>query len=89
LVAVLAFCGRRPIASPALAAFLFTVLKIYPPFDSEFAIKYQGVAFGALAIAVAVLPQIELPRLRGRGAGRRERTPVTARREQAALGATT
>jgi branched-subunit amino acid ABC-type transport system permease component len=81
LVAVLAFCGRRPIASPALAAFVFTVLKIYPPFDSDFFVKYQGVFFGALAIAVAVVPQIELPRLRGRGAGRTERTPVAARRE--------
>jgi branched-subunit amino acid ABC-type transport system permease component len=86
LVAVLAFCGRRPIASPALAAFAFTVLKIYPPFDSEFFIKYEGVFFGALAIAVAVLPQVELSRLRGRGAGRRERTPVAARREQPVLG---
>jgi branched-subunit amino acid ABC-type transport system permease component len=87
LVAVLAFCGRRPIASPALAAFLFTVLKIYPPFNSGFFIKYQGVFFGALAIAVAVLPQIELTRLRGRGAGRRERSPVAARRERPVLGA--
>jgi ABC-type branched-subunit amino acid transport system permease subunit len=86
LVAVLAFCGRRPIASPVLAAFLFSVLKLYPPFDHAFFVRYEGVYFGAIAIAVAVLPQIELPRLHGRGSGRRERSPVAARTERLALG---
>ena len=53
-VAVLAFCGRRPLLSPFLAAFFYEVLKTLPGFDSETVIKYQGVAFGALAILVAL-----------------------------------
>lgn len=61
LVAVLGFAGRRPIASPLLAAILFQLLKIYPPFDSEMFIKYQGVIFGALAILVAVYPSLNIP----------------------------
>ena len=72
-VAVLGFCGRRPILSPLLAAFAFQVVKIYPPFDDPTMIKYRGVMFGALAIFVAVAPAINLGALMGnRG---KERVP--------------
>jgi branched-subunit amino acid ABC-type transport system permease component len=54
-VAVLAFCGRRPIASPFLAAFLFYVPShIYPFFDGTWFVNHQGAIFGVLAIFVAV-----------------------------------
>jgi branched-subunit amino acid ABC-type transport system permease component len=53
-VAVLAFCGRRPLSSPFLAAFIFEVVKIYPGFDNPFVLKYEGVIFGLLAVFVAV-----------------------------------
>jgi ABC-type branched-subunit amino acid transport system permease subunit len=65
-VAVLGFCGRRPILSPLLAAFAFQVVKIYPPFDDPTMIKYRGVMFGALAILIAVWPALNLGSLRGR-----------------------
>jgi len=71
MVAVLVFCGRRPIASPLMAALVFVVLRIYPPFDSEGFGKFQGVLFGAAAIAVAVIPGITGLRVRGRAASRR------------------
>ncbi len=64
-VAVLGFCGRRPILSPILAAFAFQVIKIYPPFDDPTMIKYRGVMFGALAIFVAVAPALNLNALMG------------------------
>jgi branched-subunit amino acid ABC-type transport system permease component len=67
-VAVLGFCGRRPLAGPFLAAFLYQVIKIYPFFNTPTAIKYQGVAFGLLAIIVAVGPGITAGRL---GSGKR------------------
>jgi branched-subunit amino acid ABC-type transport system permease component len=79
LVAVLGFAGRRPIASPLLAAVLFQLLKIYPPFDTETFIKYQGVIFGALAIFVAVYPSLNIPgviaKLRRASRDRRETSP--------------
>jgi branched-subunit amino acid ABC-type transport system permease component len=65
-VAVLGFCGRRPILSPILAAFAFQVVKIYPPFDDPTMIKYRGVMFGALAIFVAVAPALNLGSLLGK-----------------------
>ncbi len=64
-VAVLGFCGRRPILSPILAAFAFQVIKIYPPFDDPTMIKYRGVMFGALAIFVAIAPALHLSGLLG------------------------
>ncbi len=57
-VAILGFCGRRPILSPVLAAFAYQVVKIYPPFDGETMIEYRGVIFGALAILVAIAPAL-------------------------------
>jgi branched-subunit amino acid ABC-type transport system permease component len=72
-VAVLGFCGRRPILSPLLAAFAFQVVKIYPPFDDPTMIKYRGVMFGALAIFVAIAPAINLGSLLG--ARGKERDP--------------
>jgi branched-subunit amino acid ABC-type transport system permease component len=79
LIAVLAFCGRRPVLGPVIAAFLFAVAKIYPPMDTQFLTDYRGAFFGALAIGVAVFPGVRLPRLRERGAERGVRSPVTAR----------
>lgn len=58
LVAVLAFCGRRALSSPVVAALLFEVIKVYKPFSDSFSVKYEGVGFGILAIAVAVAPGI-------------------------------
>jgi hypothetical protein len=65
-VAVLGFCGRRPILSPILAAFAFQVVKIYPPFDDPTMIKYRGVMFGALAIFVAVAPALHFNNIMGK-----------------------
>jgi branched-subunit amino acid ABC-type transport system permease component len=79
LIAVLVFCGRRPVLGPVIAAFLFAVAKIYPPMDSEFLTDYRGVFFGGLAIAVAVFPGIRLPLLRERGIERGISSPVSAR----------
>jgi branched-subunit amino acid ABC-type transport system permease component len=65
IVAVLGFCGRRPILSPLLAATVFEVVKVYPPFDYGNFIKYQGVIFGALAILVAIWPALNFRGLLG------------------------
>lgn len=81
LVAVLAFCGRRPVLSPVLAAVVVVVLRIYPPFNSEFFVEYQGVLFGCLAIGVAIAPAVRLPILGRRGEqreGRESRLQVRA-----------
>jgi len=81
-VAVLGFCGRRPIFSPFLAAFLFQVVKIYPGFNDPTFIKYQGAMFGALALVVALAPGMNLSRLVGRRGHEREgRSPVSSRYE--------
>ncbi|GAA0604056.1 hypothetical protein GCM10009547_02240 [Sporichthya brevicatena] len=72
-VAILGFCGRRPILSPLLAAFAYQVIKIYPPFDNPTMIDYRGVIFGGLAIFVAVAPALNLGSLLGRRGI--ERTP--------------
>jgi branched-subunit amino acid ABC-type transport system permease component len=58
VVALLGFCGRRPILSPIVAALVYQVLKIYSPFDKQWAIEYRGVAFGALAVLVAIWPAL-------------------------------
>jgi ABC-type branched-subunit amino acid transport system permease subunit len=82
LVAVLAFCGRRPVLAPVVGAFLFFVAKIYPPFDSAFLTDYRGAFFGLLAIGVAVFPGIRMPALHERGAQRPGVSPVAARRSE-------
>ncbi|MGQ0625099.1 MAG: branched-chain amino acid ABC transporter permease [Sporichthyaceae bacterium] len=64
-IAVLGFCGRRPILSPLLAAVAFQILKNYPPFNGETAIEYRGVVFGGLAIFVAIAPALNLGALIG------------------------
>jgi ABC-type branched-subunit amino acid transport system permease subunit len=84
LVAVLTFSGRRPILSPAIAAFLFVVIRIYPPFDSKFFVDYQGTFFGALALGVAIIPALRVPWVSRRGAARDGRpTPQQVRVERA------
>jgi ABC-type branched-subunit amino acid transport system permease subunit len=83
LIAVLTFCGRRPILGPVIAAFLFAVVKIYPPFDTTFFTDYRGVLFGVLALAVAVFPGVRLPQLRERGAERGANSPARARTTEA------
>lgn len=84
-VAVLGFCGRRPLFGPFLAAFLYEVIKIYPFFNRPEVIKYQGVAFGLLAILVAVAPAITIKRV-GNGKRASERdggsSPVGERSEE-------
>jgi ABC-type branched-subunit amino acid transport system permease subunit len=83
MVAVLGFAGRRPIASPLLAAVLFQLIKIYPPFNTDFFIKYQGVFFGLAAVTVAVWPALDvsghLARLGRFGSDRDAVGPVTGR----------
>jgi branched-subunit amino acid ABC-type transport system permease component len=74
-VAVLGFCGRRPILSPLLAAVAFQVIKIYPPFDDPTAVKYRGVAFGLLAIMVAIWPAINFGGLMGKRGSERTASP--------------
>ena len=86
LVAVLAFCGRRPLLSPFLAAFVFEVLKIYPFFDKEVVIRYEGVAFGVLAILVAVAPGIEFRRLGVSVRSSQRQSGVARRREVVSAG---
>jgi branched-subunit amino acid ABC-type transport system permease component len=79
LVAVLGFAGRRPIASPLLAAVLFQLIRIYPPFNTEGFLKYQGVIFGLLAIFVAIYPALNVPGVIGRfTAASRERRDTSA-----------
>jgi branched-subunit amino acid ABC-type transport system permease component len=79
LIAVLAFCGRRPILGPVIAAFLFAVAKIYPPMDHGFFNDYRGAVFGGLALLVAIFPGVRLPQLRERGAQRDAGSPVAER----------
>jgi ABC-type branched-subunit amino acid transport system permease subunit len=83
-VAVLGFCGRRPLLGPFLAAFVYQVIKIYPGFNDPTFLKYEGVLFGALAIGVAVLPGMSLGS-RGTGKRAQERdgnSPLSERLEQ-------
>jgi branched-subunit amino acid ABC-type transport system permease component len=60
MVAVLVFCGKQPILSPIVAAFVFVVLRVYSPFSDPGFVKYEGVIFGGLAIAVAILPAVRI-----------------------------
>ena len=84
LVAVLAFCGRRPILSPVIAAILFVVIRIYEPFNSELFTDYQGAIFGMLALGVAIAPALKVPWRGRRDAARAgRRTPQGARLEGA------
>lgn len=84
LVAVLAFCGRRPVLSPLLAAFFYAVLKVYEPFSKAEAVKYQGVAFGALALLVAIGPGLARQLRVNRRTGEREGRSRSAARRAAA-----
>jgi branched-subunit amino acid ABC-type transport system permease component len=79
LVAVLIFCRRQPILSPMIGAGLFSVIEIYRPFSSTFFVKYEGVFFGVLAIAVAVVPAIFIRRSGRRVIERENSSPVDSR----------
>jgi branched-subunit amino acid ABC-type transport system permease component len=80
MIAVLAFCWRLPILSPFIAAFLYQVLQVYPFFRDATVLKYDGVAFGILAIGVAVWPGLGSIRSSGRAQERDQRgSPVLAR----------
>jgi ABC-type branched-subunit amino acid transport system permease subunit len=64
MIAVLTVTGRRPVLSPILAAALYQVIRVYPPFDSQTFIKYQGVIFGVAAVLIAILPATNLKKPR-------------------------
>lgn len=80
-VAVLGFCGRRPLFGPFLAATVFQVVKVY--ISDPTYLKYQGVLFGTLAIGVAILPGLNIG-IRGMGkrAGERDGSGPMAERLQ-------
>jgi ABC-type branched-subunit amino acid transport system permease subunit len=78
LLAVLAFCGTRPILSPAIAGFVFEVMKIYRPFSESWFTNYEGMFFGLAAIAVATVPTMRIA-IGQRVAQREGRSPVTSR----------
>jgi branched-subunit amino acid ABC-type transport system permease component len=78
LLAVLAFCGRRPILSPAIGGFVFEVVKVYRPFSASWFSNYEGVFFGVAAIAVATVPTMRVA-LGQRVAQREGRSPITSR----------
>ena len=79
LLAVLAICGSQPLLSPVIAAFLFEVIKIYPPFNKTWFANYQGLLFGLGALAVAVVPGMNLSLSGRRTSARDGRSPVTDR----------
>jgi len=72
-VAVIAIVGRRVLPAAFAASALLVLIPAYLP-DSL--LQYQTFAFGALAVAVAVLGQTDW---RARVRGRSERTPVRER----------
>jgi ABC-type branched-subunit amino acid transport system permease subunit len=79
-LAVLALAGTRRLASPFLAAGLLAVLPAYA--SGSFSAEYQSMAFGALALVVALTSGGQLawrPNLSLRGS-RRRAAPLPARR---------
>jgi branched-subunit amino acid ABC-type transport system permease component len=77
---VFTFGRRMPITASIVAAVIFVVLKAY--ITNSFFVRYEGVAFGILAVAVACGPGMGVVRvLRGGRAAEREPrvSPVTAR----------
>jgi ABC-type branched-subunit amino acid transport system permease subunit len=79
LLAILAFSGSQPLISPVVAAFVFEVLRVYRPFNGSWFGKYEGVLFGVFAIAVAVVPGVNLPVFSRRVTEREDRSPVAER----------
>lgn len=79
LLAILAFCGSQALISPAIAAFVFEVLKVYGPSNSSWFTNYEGCFFGLLAIVVAVAPGIRPSFSSRRSAEREGRSPISAR----------
>jgi ABC-type branched-subunit amino acid transport system permease subunit len=85
-LAVLALAGTRRLASPFVAAALLVVVPAYA--SGSFSAEYQSMAFGALALAVALLGDGRLawrpePALRG---SRRRAAPHPARRPMTTAG---
>jgi branched-subunit amino acid ABC-type transport system permease component len=64
MIAVLTVTGRRPVLSPIVAAVLYQVIRVYPPFDTKTFIDYQGVIFGVAAVVIAILPATDFKKLR-------------------------
>ena len=85
LLAVLAFCGSQPLLSPAIAAFVFEVVKVYLPTGNTWLTNYEGAFFGLAAIAVAVVPGMNLSFLGRRAQERQGRSPVTSRGQNGPL----
>lgn len=79
LLAVLAFCGSQPLLSPVIAAMVFEVVKVYLPSDNTWLTNYEGALFGLAAIAVAVVPGMNLSFLGRRAIEREGRSPVASR----------
>jgi branched-subunit amino acid ABC-type transport system permease component len=79
LLAVLSFCGSQPLLSPVIAAFVFEVVRVYRPFNTAWFASYEGVFFGVAAIAVAVVPGINLPVFGRRVSEREGSSPVASR----------
>ncbi len=79
LLAVLAFCGSQPLLSPVIAAFVFEVVKVYLPSSNTWLTNYEGAFFGLAAIAVAVVPGMNLSFLGRRVREREGRSPVRSR----------
>lgn len=66
IVAIIGFCGRRPLIAPVIAAGLYQCLTLYGPFASQKFISQQGIYFGAAALLVALAPGLNVGRL-GKG----------------------
>jgi branched-subunit amino acid ABC-type transport system permease component len=79
LLAVLSFCGSQPLLSPVIAGFIFEVVRVYRPFNTAWFASYQGVFFGLAAIAVAIVPGLQLQLFGRRGSEREGRSPIISR----------
>lgn len=62
-VAIIGFCGRRPLLSPVIAAGLYQILTLYGVFNTQDFIESQGIYFGAFALIVAILPGLGIGKL--------------------------
>jgi branched-subunit amino acid ABC-type transport system permease component len=87
MLAILAFSGSQPLFSPVAAAFVFEVVRVYQPFNKTWFTSYEGVFFGLLAIAVAVVPGMRSTPFGVRTSDRVGHSPVAERsRSRASTG---